>query len=119
MILLHCALTRGPRIVLLLHFVVFVFVFVFVVDFNKEKKKNKKETKEREKERCDEENNNNSNNSNDKCAARESSDLKVCSDKGITHIYIYGCYVQGIRGLGRVKRNRSLSSSDNTNDRAK
>ena len=88
MILLHCALTRGPRIVLLLHFVVFVFVFVFVVDFNKEKKKNKKETKEREKERCDEENNN-SNNSNDKCAARESSDLKVCSDKGITHIYIY------------------------------
>ena len=36
------------------------------------------------------------------------------------YAYIYmRCYVQGIRGLGRVKRNRSLSSSDNTNDRAK
>lgn len=79
------------------------------------KKKKKKQTKERKKERCDKENNNNNN--NDKCVPRKRLryvDLKVCSDKGITYIWLLRARD---KRSWKSKRNRSLSSSDNSNDR--
>lgn len=49
------------------------------------------------------------------CASREGYvDLKVCSDKGITYIWLLRARD---KRSWKSKRNRSLSSSDNSNDR--